>query len=79
MIVSFYFGARQQLKAQNFQRDIAASMARAPQVIANIRTLRQMRADSPGAADPGVDAELAIAAVSPESNPALETWRALRR
>ena len=55
VIVSFYFGARHQRKNQDFQRDIASTMARAPQVMANIATLQQMRADSPGVADSGAD------------------------
>lgn len=79
VIVSFYFGARHQMKAQNFQRDIATTMARVPDVIDNIKTLNQMRADSPGAADPGPDAQLAVAVVRPEGNIALDDWKAQRR
>ena len=79
VIVSFYFGARHQIKSQNFQREIAATVARAPAVVENIKALRALRADSPGAADPGPDARVALAAVSPEANPALEDWKALRR
>jgi len=78
VIVSFYFGARHQLKNQDFQRDIAVTMARAPQAVANIAALEKMRADSPGVADPGADALLTVAAVRPEENPALEDWRQLR-
>ena len=33
VIVSFYFGARHQTKSQDFQGDLAAAVARAPQVI----------------------------------------------
>ena len=79
VIVSFYFGARHQLKAQNFQRDIAATMARAPQVIRNIGALEKMRSDSPGAADSGPDAVLGFAALNPDKNLALEDWKALRQ
>ncbi len=78
VIVSFYFGARHQYKSQSFQRDIATTMARAPQAMANIATLDKMRADSPGVADSGGDAHLSIAAVRPEENLALEEWKALR-
>mgnify|MGYP000029418032 CR=1 FL=1 len=39
VIVSFYFGARHQLKAQSFQREIATTMGRVPQVIDNIRSV----------------------------------------
>ncbi|MCB1365999.1 MAG: holin family protein [Rhodobacteraceae bacterium] len=79
VIVSFYFGARHQMKAQHLQRDLAATMARAPQAMANIAALRALRFDSPGVADAGPDARLALSATSPDANPALEDWRALRR
>ena len=41
-IVSFYFGARHQLKNQQFQKQIASTMALTPQVIQNINTLNEM-------------------------------------
>ncbi len=50
-IVSFYFGARHQVKAQQHQRDVAAAVQRTPAVVANMRTLRELRPDSPGAAE----------------------------
>ncbi len=78
-VVSFYFGARHQVKGQEFQRSLAASMARVPQVIDNINALRQLRADSPGAADTGPDAALALAAVTPGDNAALQDWQKSRR
>ena len=81
VIVSFYFGARHQRKSQDFQRDIAASMTRAPQAMANIAALKSMRSDrpdSPGVAQTGHDAGLSGAAVHPEKNLALEDWKALR-
>lgn len=78
VIVSFYFGARHQLKSQTFQRDLAATMARVPQIVENVRTLRTLRADSPGVAETGSDATLTLAAVTPVDNPALEDWRKLR-
>ena len=43
-IVSFYFGARHQLKNQQFQKQIASTMALTPQVIRNINTLNEMDA-----------------------------------
>jgi Holin of 3TMs, for gene-transfer release len=79
VIVSFYFGARQQRKTQDFQRDIAVTMARTPQVIRNIETLERLRADSPGVADTGPDARLAAVVAGPGDNQALEDWRALAR
>ena len=38
-VVSFYFGARHQLKQQDFQRDMARTMAAVPQVIRNTKAL----------------------------------------
>ncbi|WP_294608583.1 holin family protein [uncultured Roseovarius sp.] len=77
-IVSFYFGARYQTKGQEFQRSITATLARAPQVADTIAALRHLRAESPGAADTRPDAPLALAAVTPADNPALEEWRRSR-
>ncbi|MCU9839778.1 holin family protein [Ruegeria sp. WL0004] len=79
VVVSFYFGARHQTKAQDFQRDLASTMARVPQAVENIRALRALRFDSPGAADAGTDAEMALAATTPEVNRALEDWRRMKR
>lgn len=59
-IVSFYFGARHQIKTQQFQRSIAATMARAPQVTANISALSQL-------SDAEEEAE--------DDNPALADWK----
>jgi hypothetical protein len=41
-VVSFYFGARHQTKGQEFQRSMAASMARAGQVVDNLAALRAL-------------------------------------
>ena len=79
VIVSFYFGARHQAKVQDLERDLAGAMRRAPQVMENIRQLRQLGADSPGAADPGPDSDLARDSLAVDANPALEDWRRLRR
>ncbi|MFG6563723.1 holin family protein [Sulfitobacter sp. 1A13421] len=78
VIVSFYFGARQQVKSQEFQRAIVGSIARVPQVVENIEALREMRADSPQVADTGADSRLALAAVAPSENAALDAWRRSR-
>jgi hypothetical protein len=78
VIVSFYFGARHQVKAQAFQRDIAATISRVPQVVENLQRLEALRADSPGVASTGADATLALAATQTGDNPALELWRARR-
>ncbi|WP_299725295.1 holin family protein [uncultured Tateyamaria sp.] len=75
VIVSFYFGARHQVKAQQFQREIVGTMAHVPQVMENVAALRKLRADSVGVAGTGQDVRLAAAALSPEANPALDEWR----
>lgn len=75
VIVSFYFGARHQVKAQQFQREIVDTMQRVPQVMENVAALREMRSSSVGAAATGEDARLTAAAILPDANPALEEWR----
>ncbi|WP_375691243.1 holin family protein [Pseudooceanicola sp. LIPI14-2-Ac024] len=70
-IVSFYFGARHQAKGQQFQRDIAATMARAPQVIEGLAT-RAAAADSVPQPAPA-----AVADTDTEANAALDEWRRL--
>ncbi|MFC4668681.1 holin family protein [Seohaeicola nanhaiensis] len=79
VIVTFYFGARHQLKSQDFQREIATTMARVPAVLENLTAIAELRHDSPGAAGTGVDATLTLAAGEPSDNPALDAWRAQRR
>ncbi|MEM9576131.1 MAG: holin family protein [Pseudomonadota bacterium] len=75
VIVSFYFGARHQVKSQQFQRSIAQSLAAAPKVSENISMLRQLRATTPGMADTGGDARLRFTSLQPEANPALDDWQ----
>ena len=76
-IVSFYFGARHQAKGQEFQRSIAATMARTPQVVGNLRSLRALEAGSAGVADTGHDAALSLQVQEVESEPnaALREWQ----
>ena len=78
VIVSFYFGARHQVKAQEFQREIAGTVTRVPQVLENIEAIRALRSDSVAVADTGTDAPLAVASVTPDENAALEAWKRLR-
>jgi len=42
-IVSFYFGARHQVKAQGFQASLAETLARTKQVVRNIEVLQELR------------------------------------
>ncbi|CUJ96375.1 hypothetical protein RUE5091_01657 [Ruegeria denitrificans] len=78
VIVSFYFGARHQAKVQDLQREITATMSRTPQVVENLQTLKALRSDVVGVADPGTNAVLAEKAGHPDANPALEDWRRKR-
>lgn len=45
-IVSFYFGARHQMKGQEFQKSLAESLARVPVVVENTKALRALDAAS---------------------------------
>ena len=78
VIVSFYFGARHQSKTQSFQREIAETMTRVPQVVENLQSLQALRSDTPGVADTAPDAGLTLASVRPGDNPALDAWRQAR-
>lgn len=78
VIVSFYFGARYQLKGQQFQRSIAQTLAHAPVVAAQIQQLETLRPETPRAADTQGDVDLDLSTVRPEANPALEAWRQSR-
>ncbi|MGC3936682.1 holin family protein [Roseobacter sp. EG26] len=79
VIVSFYFGARHQIKSQQFQRSIAQTMAHAPKVIENISALNGLRSTSPGVADSGSDARLSALSIMPDGNAALEEWHSHKR
>jgi len=75
VIVSFYFGARHQIKSQQFQKSIAQTMSNAPRAMENIAALQALRADTPGLADSGSDARLSVLSLMPEPNPALDALR----
>ncbi|WP_439104973.1 holin family protein [Celeribacter marinus] len=66
-IVSFYFGARYQVKSQDFQRSVVATMAQAPVVTANIAALNALAAGSRGLPPASAGSE--------QDNPALMAWR----
>ena len=75
VIVSFDFGARHQVKSQKFQREIVGTMAHVPQVMHNIKALKELRAESVGVADSGPDVRLSVASIAPDANAALDAWR----
>lgn len=79
VLVSFYFGARHQIKSQQFQRSIAQTMAMAPRVIENINTLNSLRPTTPGLADTGHDAQLSTLSVRPDGNLALADWQSRQK
>ncbi len=92
-IVSFYFGARHQAKTQEFNRSIAETLSRTPEVVQGLGALRAL--DGPAGAPAGtgrddVEAEPAARArgegaqeapasrqVRGAGNPALAEWGAL--
>lgn len=76
VVVSFYFGARHQAKGQEFQRSLAETMARTPQVVRNIESLRELSAQSPQVARTSTDSIAEIEAITPAENPALAAWAA---
>ncbi len=47
VIVSFYFGARHQVKAQEFQREIAGTVTRLPSVLQNLESIRAAEMSPP--------------------------------
>lgn len=69
-IVSFYFGARHQAKANDLQRSLAATLALAPEVVTGARDLRKLDAAAP--VDRGIASE-----DEPDHtrNAALDDWR----
>jgi hypothetical protein len=80
-VVSFYFGARHQAKGQDFQREIAQTLARVPVVIDNTRALRDLAKNLP---DPGTPDNRQPPVFSSDRahqrdpNPALAAWRGQR-
>ena len=79
VIVSFYFGARHQVKAQDFQREIVSSVSRVPEVLRNIGEIRALRSDSVAVADTAPDAALLARTTKPTGNAALDAWQQSRR
>lgn len=78
VIVSFYFGARHQVKSQEFQRSIVDTVKHVPQVVENIQRIGELRSTSVGVADVGPDARLGAQALRSGENAALQAWRAQR-
>ena len=68
VVVSFYFGARHQVKSQQFQREIVGTMGRVLEVLNNLRELQTMETRPKEVAAPEVpDFD--------DENAALSAWR----
>ena len=74
-IVSFYFGARHQLKGQQFQRELASSIARMPAVTDSVMP----SAPQGSPEEPGPGSGTATAALATGANAALDEWRQVAR
>ena len=79
VVVSFYFGARHQAKSQEFQRDLATTLARTPNVVETLSQLQNMHADTPGSVEQPSDPDPTLDAQTADDNPALDVWRSKRR
>ena len=78
-IVTFYFGGRNQAKANDMQERLANVASGVPAVLSALSQLEEMRpqtADSPGSADTGTDADAEVHATADDENPALNEWKA---
>jgi hypothetical protein len=71
-IVSFYFGARHQLKNQQFHKQIAASLAQTPTVLSNLKALDAMK-DAPASRPKRAKSEPPLTTAFP-NNAALQDW-----
>lgn len=76
VIVSFYFGARHQAKAQDFQREIGSTLMQVPAVLSNLDALEHMRGSF--AEVSGTTRETA-GDTKVDPNPALNDWKSVRR
>lgn len=73
VIVSFYFGARHQVKSYQFQQSLTDTMVRVPRVLSNLEELSQMTPTRPGVAK--AEPEVAHEVLKPDENAALTAWR----
>lgn len=73
-IISFYFGARHQVKGQAFQASVVQNFALAPMVAENVKALKNLRAGD-GLGDGPTGSALVV---KRDINKALEDWRRSR-
>lgn len=76
VIVSFYFGARHQVKSYQFQQSISQTMQRVPHVLDNLETLKELTPTSPGVA--ATEGPLTASVLQVEGNAALSAWIAAK-
>jgi hypothetical protein len=74
-IVSFYFGARHQLKGQTHHSQLARTMGMTPRVVQAVGEIEALR-DKPSDVSAARGVDPAPLGVSTASNPALAEWRA---
>ncbi|NND43522.1 MAG: carboxylesterase [Boseongicola sp.] len=74
-IVSFYFGARHQTKARDYQRGLAETLSRTPDVVRNIRALEALRPAEPAPETLGPPDKEMVGQIDTDGNAALEDWR----
>ncbi len=78
-VVSFYFGARHQAKGQDLQRQMAATLAAAPAIVAQMRAFEDLRAPDGASVRQAEGSD--AAQTSPGAlgdNPALTEWQRRR-
>jgi len=77
-VVSFYFGARHQMKGQEFQRSMAETLSRVPTVIENAKALEELNSAETGAYEGSLGTEPHKEAADDSENAALRAWGAAR-
>lgn len=76
VIVSFYFGARHQVKSHQFQQSLSQTMHYVPQVLSNLQALEDLEPSSPRIAQS--TGQVANSATFPDENAALSAWSAAK-
>lgn len=76
VIVSFYFGARHQVKSHQFQQSLSQTMHHVPRVLNNLQALEDLAPTSPGIAQ--TTGAVAETIIRPEANAALSAWNAAK-
>ncbi len=75
VVVSFYFGARHQVKSQQFQREIVGTMGRVPEVLNNLRQLQTLDTKAKETHPPEEPTQTPFQSIRSSENPALDAWR----